>query len=203
MMRTIKPSKITYFFSFFRYLFKFWSFKFGFIGKFTIVYNKNITNGTFFNVGRNCTVDGRYSLGFVFGNNFTLRDMSLISSYSAKGYDFSGKLTIGNNVGISEFAYIQVRGDVSIGDNVIVGPRFNLISENHVFIDKNIPIKEQGVNRIGVNIEENVWIGASVTILDGVHISKNSIVAAGSVVTKSFPSNVIIGGIPAKIIKQI
>lgn len=199
----ICPSKITYFFSLLRYFFRSFNLHFSFIGKNSCVKFKNLTHGKLFNVGRNCFIDSRYSIGFEFGSNFSLRDNSIISSYSAKGYDFSGKLRIGNNVGISEFAYIQVRGDVSIGNNVIVGPRFNLISENHVFSDKNKPIKEQGVNRIGVKIEENVWIGASVTILDGVQISKNSIVAAGSVVTKSFPSNVLIGGIPAKIIKQI
>ena len=61
----------------------------------------------------------------------------------------------------------------------------------------------QGVTRNGVSIKDNVWIGSNVTILDGVTVGENSVIAAGAVVNKSFPNNVIIGGIPAEIIKRI
>lgn len=112
-------------------------------------------------------------------------------------------LTIGNNVGISPNFYIQVRGCVIIGNNVLIGPNVTLISENHNYGDKNLPISKQGVNRKGINIEDGVWIGANSVILDGITIGKNSIIAAGSVVTKNVLEGTIVGGIPAKLIKYI
>ena len=68
--------------------------------------------------------------------------------------------------------------------------------------DRNKFINEQGVTRIGVNIEEGVWIGTKSVILDGVKIGRNSIIAAGSIVNKDVPENVIYGGVPAKLIKK-
>jgi acetyltransferase-like isoleucine patch superfamily enzyme len=64
------------------------------------------------------------------------------------------------------------------------------------------PIRLQGVTRKGIRIGNNCWIGSKVTILDGVTIGDGCILAAGTVVTKSFPANSIIGGVPAKIIKS-
>jgi acetyltransferase-like isoleucine patch superfamily enzyme len=61
----------------------------------------------------------------------------------------------------------------------------------------------QGIDRAGIVIENNVWVGANVTILDGVKIGENTIIAAGSVVTKSFDGYNLIGGVPAKIIKHL
>ena len=63
-------------------------------------------------------------------------------------------------------------------------------------------IKNQGENRKGVQIGDNCWIGANVTILDGVNLGNNSIIAAGSVVNQSFKNDVLIGGVPAKILKE-
>jgi acetyltransferase-like isoleucine patch superfamily enzyme len=64
-----------------------------------------------------------------------------------------------------------------------------------------LPIRHQGVSRKGIKIGKNCWIGSKVTVLDGVTIGTGSIIAAGSVVTKSFPENSIIGGVPAKLLK--
>ena len=66
-----------------------------------------------------------------------------------------------------------------------------------------LPIRLQGVNHQGIKIGNNVWIGAKATFLDGSVVGNNSIVAAGAVVRGIFPDNVIIGGVPAKIIKKI
>ncbi len=109
---------------------------------------------------------------------------------------------IGENVGIGEFAYLGGGGGLTIGDDCIVGQYFSCHPENHNYEDSSQKIREQGVNRKGIEIGENCWIGSKVTILDGVKIGNNCIIAAGSVVNKSFPSNVIIGGVPAKILKQ-
>lgn len=75
--------------------------------------------------------------------------------------------------------------------------------ENHNYADKSKLIREQGVSRIGIKIGNDCWIGAKVTILDGVNLGDKCVVAAGSIVTKSFPNNSLIGGIPARLLKNI
>lgn len=110
-------------------------------------------------------------------------------------------LIIGDNVGIAANAFIAVRGPVEIGENTIIGPGVSLHAENHVFSDRDTPIRLQGSDRKGVSIGKDCWIGSKVVILDGVKIGDGCVVAAGAVANKSFPSYTIIGGVPAKILK--
>ncbi|RYD86503.1 MAG: acyltransferase, partial [Sphingobacteriales bacterium] len=103
-------------------------------------------------------------------------------------------VSIGNNCGINAGTFIGGQGGVDIGDNVIIGPGVKIFSENHVFTDPDVIIKDQGVTREGVVIENNCWIGANVTILDGVTVGEGCVIAAGSVVTKSVDANTVAGG---------
>jgi acetyltransferase-like isoleucine patch superfamily enzyme len=112
-------------------------------------------------------------------------------------------IKIGNNVGIGEFAYLGGGGGLEIGDDCIVGQYFSCHPENHNYIDAAKLIRLQGVTRKGIVVGKNCWIGSKVTILDGVTIGDNCVIAAGTVVTKDMPSNVVIGGVPGKIIKII
>ena len=75
-------------------------------------------------------------------------------------------------------------------------------AENHNYADKNKLIKEQGVTHKGIKIGNNCWIGSGAVFLDGVEIGDGCVVAANAVVTKKFASNSIIGGVPAKLIKE-
>ena len=113
----------------------------------------------------------------------------------------SGNIKIGKDVARyfanSSGCYIQGINGVSIGDNTIFAPGVKIISANHSKIDYN---SHEVVKPILIG--ENCWLGANSIILPGVEIGNNVIVAAGSVVTKSFDSNLIIGGVPAKIIKN-
>jgi acetyltransferase-like isoleucine patch superfamily enzyme len=112
-------------------------------------------------------------------------------------------IRIGNNVGIGEFAYLGGAGGLEIGDDCIIGQYFSCHPENHQFGDSKQLIRLQGVSRKGIRVGENCWIGAKVTILDGVIIGDNCVIAAGAVVTKSMPEGSLIGGVPAKILKTI
>jgi len=111
-------------------------------------------------------------------------------------------ISIGNHVGIGEFAYLGGGGGLRIGHHCIVGQYFSCHPENHIHDDIETPIRLQGVTRKGIVIGPNCWIGSKVTILDGVTIGEGCVIAAGSVVTKSFPDHSVIGGVPAKVLRS-
>lgn len=112
-------------------------------------------------------------------------------------------IRIGNNVGIGEFAYLGGAGGLEIGDNCIIGQYFSCHPENHNFSNPNKLIRLQGVTRKGIRIGKNCWIGSKVTILDGVTVGDNCIIAAGAVVTKSMPAGSVIGGVPARVLRPV
>jgi len=174
----------------------------GFCGQHTrIVGGRNIQFGKGISIGRRVTINAFAAESFLFGDSVTIRDGCHFCSLGVLGQP-SGKLILGNNVGISEYCFIQVRGDVVVGDNVILGPGVMILSENHNFQDRDKLIRKQGVKRIGVKIDDDVWIGAGAKILDGVTISRGAIVAAGAIVTKSVREYEIVGGVPAKLLKE-
>ena len=90
----------------------------------------------------------------------------------------------------------------TIGNDVLIAGQCMIVPSNHNFEDINRPIKQQGFNSKGIIIEDNVWIGSGCKILDGVTIKKGAIIASGSVVTKNVAPNEIVGGVPAKLIKN-
>lgn len=149
-----------------------------------------------------CLIDCLSHDGVTLGRNFKLGAYSrMIASGSIS--DLGKGIKIGDNVGIGEFAYIGGAGGVVIGSDCIIGQYLSVHPENHVFSDPNRLIRHQGVTRQGIDIGPGCWIGAKVTILDGIHIGKGSVIAAGSVVTSSFPDRSVIGGVPARLIKSL
>ena len=142
-----------------------------------------------------------YSKEIFFGNsNVTIQNSTIIECTGVIS-ELGAGLIIGNNVGIAPNCFIQVRGNVNIGSNVLFGPGVYLFSENHNYSNIDKFINEQGTSRKGVIIRDGVWVGSRSIILDGVSIGENSIIAAGSVVTKNVPPFEIWGGAPAKFIK--
>src|SRR5690606_10426864 len=89
---------------------------------------------------------------------------------------------------------------VKIGKDCSIAPNVIIVGANHLFKDSSATIKSQGVELKGIIIEDDVWIGANATILDGVIIRKGVVIAAGAVVHKDVDSFSIVGGVPAKII---
>ncbi|MDV5037619.1 acyltransferase [Vibrio diabolicus] len=105
-------------------------------------------------------------------------------------------LNVGDKVQINPGTVVY--GVVEIGEMSMIGPNCNIIGGNHNFSDVSIPMIVQGSTEKGVIIENDVWLGAGVTVLDGVKIGTGAIVAAGTVVTKSVAPYTINAGIPNK-----
>ena len=174
-----------------------------FLGKSVEFFNKkNIVMGNNVNIGDFVKLSALGSEPLSMGDNVNIGSFSLVI-ISTTFYDLGKSIKIGNNVGIGEYSYLGGAGGLEIGDDTIIGQYFSAHPENHNYEEPEQLIREQGVSRKGITIGKNCWLGAKVTVLDGVEIGDNCVVAAGAVVTKSFPKNLIIGGVPAKIIKEL
>lgn len=111
-----------------------------------------------------------------------------------------GKHTkIGKNVFINFDCVFLDLGGITIEDNVLIAPKVSLLSEGHPLS----PADRQSLVPGRIHIKKNAWIGAGATILPGVTVGENSLVAAGAVVSKDVPDNTVVGGVPAKILKSI
>jgi len=113
--------------------------------------------------------------------------------------NFGKHIKIGKNVFINHACSFLDLGGITIEDDVQIGPRVNLVTENHP-ID---PTTRKYLDLKPIVIKRNAWIGAGATILSGVTVGINSIVAAGAVVNRDVPDNTIVGGVPAKVLRRI
>ena len=115
----------------------------------------------------------------------------------------SGDCLIGQNCYLSTRVLIGCADSIKIGDQVAIGPNVVFLDSNHNFGDINLPIVKQGATTKPIVIHSNCWIGANVTILPGVTLNSGVVVAAGAVVTKNFGPNLLIGGVPAVVIRNL
>ncbi|MFV8343509.1 sugar O-acetyltransferase [Flavobacterium sp. XS2P39] len=113
--------------------------------------------------------------------------------------DYGENISVGKNVFVNHACTFMDRGGITIEDNVLIGPKVNLITTNHPIN----PAERRATISQPIVIKKGAWIGVGATILPGVTVGENSIVAAGAVVSKDVPDNTIVGGIPAKVIKSI
>lgn len=174
-----------------------------FLGKRVKLLNKrNLIFGNNVTIENNCFIDGFSKNKIIFGNNVKIGAFSTISCTSHMS-KFGIGFSIGNNSGVGKFTEFGSSGGIVIGDDVIMGSYVSFHSENHNFNNSNKLIREQGVTSTGIKLGNNIWVGAKVTFLDGCEIGDNCVIAAGAVVKGVFPNNVIIGGVPAKILKNI
>ena len=113
--------------------------------------------------------------------------------------NFGQHIKIGKNVFVNHACSFLDMGGITIEDDVQIGPRVNLVTENHP-VD---PSARKDLDLKSILIKRNAWIGAGATILPGVTVGENSIVAAGALVNRDIPANTIVGGVPAQIIRSI
>jgi acetyltransferase-like isoleucine patch superfamily enzyme len=139
---------------------------------------------------RNCG-GGRITVG----KNCEIHPYSMILTYG-------GEIHIGDNCSLNPFSIVYGYGGVRIGNGVRIAAHTVLVSSSHVVSTDDTPIHESGNTSLGITISDNVWLGAGVSILDGVNIGRNCVVGAGSVVTKSIPDNTTVAGVPARAISN-
>jgi acetyltransferase-like isoleucine patch superfamily enzyme len=180
-----------------------------------LVYWRGGQVGRNFGVGRLTRI--LYPYRFVAGDDVTISELSYIYCQTAGGVKIGSNCSIDRNLwlhcgetgffSMGDFSYIGCNavigaggGGVKIGNNVLIGQTVNMHSENHVFKDPSVLIREQGATYQGITIEDDVWIGSKATILDGVVIGRGAVVGAGAVVTNSIPPYSIAVGIPAKVV---
>lgn len=113
--------------------------------------------------------------------------------------NYGKNIRIGKGVFINHACSMLDLGGITIEDDVFIAPRVNITSEGHPLDPKD----RKSLECKPVLIKKGAWLGTNVTILPGVTVGENSIVAAGAVVSKDVPDNVLVGGIPAKVIKNI
>lgn len=113
--------------------------------------------------------------------------------------DFGLNINIGKNVFVNHACTFMDRGGITIEDDVLIGPKVNLITTSHPL---EIAVRKNTVSK-PIRIMKNAWIGAAATIMPGVTIGENAVVAAGALVTRDVQPNSIVGGVPAKMIKQL
>ena len=153
--------------------------------------------------GRGVVIEDYASIEALSRTGVTLGDGVTVQSYASLRItgtlrQLGEGLVIGARSSVGAHSFIGAAGGVTIGRNVLMGQRVGIHAENHNCSDPTVPIRDQGVTRKGIVIEDDCWLGSGCTILDGVTIGRGSVIAAGAVVTHTFPPYSIVTGVPAR-----
>ena len=158
-------------------------------------------------LGRNVYLDEGVYLhacphGIVIGENSFVMHGAVLHVYNFRDLPHAF-IRIGKDCLIGELNVLRGQGGITIGERVYTAPLVQLLAVNHVYADPARPFIEQGITADGIVVEDDVWIGAGAIITDGVRIGQGAVVAAGAVVTKDVPPHSLVGGVPARVLKQI
>lgn len=151
-------------------------------------------------IGENSTIDSfsviesSFREDIIIGKKFYLGILASIFSYG-------GNISIGNLCTVQPYSILYGHGGLKIGHAVRIATHNIIIPAKHNFSDRDSQIREQGLSMKGIEICDDVWVGANCTILDGVKINMGSIIAAGAVLNKDVDEYSIVGGVPARFIK--
>jgi len=158
-------------------------------------------------LGRNVYIDQGVYLhacpqGISIGDNSLVMHGSVLHVYNFRDLPHAF-IRIGRDSLIGELNVLRGQGGITIGDRVYTAPLVQILAVNHVFDDPTRPIIEQGITAEGITIEDDAWIGAGAIITDGVCVGRGAVVAAGAVVTTDVPAHTVVGGAPARVLREI
>lgn len=112
-----------------------------------------------------------------------------------------GHISLGTFVYVGPFSILRGDGGLEIGNDVLISPQVIIMSANHIYKDRTRLIREQGETRLGICIEDDVWIGAGAKVLDGVTVGRGAVIGAGAVVTRDVPCYSVAVGVPARVVE--
>jgi acetyltransferase-like isoleucine patch superfamily enzyme len=169
--------------------------------------NVRLRYASYIRLGRGAYLDQGVYLhacpnGIEIGENTIVMHGAVLHVYNFRNLPKAG-IRIGKDSLVGEYSVIRGQGGVEIGDRVYTSPFTQIIAVNHVFDDPGRPFIEQGITAEGIVIEDDVWLGAGAIITDGVRVGKGAVIAAGAVVTKDVPPHTVVGGVPARVLKEI
>ena len=163
-------------------------------------------NARMIRFGRGITLERGVILDGLSRTGVNIGDEVMIGAYSivrASMLSSLGEgLSIGKKSSLDAFSFIGAGGGVFIGDCVIMGQHVSFHAENHQYDRLDVPIREQGTTRQGIVIENDCWVGSNVTFLDGAHVGRGCVIAAGTVVRGEIPEYSVVAGVPGRVIKS-
>ena len=176
-------------------------------GMVAIENNVRLRFGDHVHLGRNVYLDQGVYLhacpdGIVIGENSFVMHGAVLHVYNFRNLPHAF-IRIGRDSLIGELNVLRGQGGITIGDRVYTGPLVQILAVDHVYVDPTRPMVEQGITAEGIVVENDVWIGAGAIVTDGVTLGQGSVVAAGAVVTQDVPPHTVVGGVPARVLKQI
>lgn len=149
---------------------------------------------------RGVIIDGLSHDGVELGDNVMIGPYSVVRASVLS--NVGAGIRMGNGSSVDAYSYIGAGGPITIGENVIMGQHISFHAENHNYDRTDIPIKYQGTRRSGIVIEDDCWVGANTTFLDGAHVGKGCVIAAGAVVRGEIPPYSVVVGAPARVLRS-
>jgi acetyltransferase-like isoleucine patch superfamily enzyme len=140
--------------------------------------------------------------GIEIGDNTIIMHGAILHVYNFRDLPNS-RIKIGQDSLVGEYTVIRGQGGIEIGDRVYTSPFSQIIAVNHVYDDPTRPFIDQGITAEGIVIEDDVWLGSGAIVTDGVHIGKGAVIASGAVVTQDVPAHMVVGGVPARPLRDI
>jgi acetyltransferase-like isoleucine patch superfamily enzyme len=166
----------------------------------------NLRNAVLIRFGKGVTlergviIDGLSRDGMEFGDHVMIGPYSVIRASMLT--NLGAGVRMGTNCSVDAYSYFGSGGPITIGEKVIMGQHISFHSENHDYDRVDIPIKDQGTRRKGIVIEDDCWVGSNTTFLDGAHVGRGCVVAAGSLVRGEIPPYSIVAGAPARVLRS-
>lgn len=158
-------------------------------------------------LGRNVYIDHGCYLhacpgGITIGDDTLVMHGTILHVYNFRDLPHAG-IDIGKRCIVGEMSVIRGQGGVTIGDDVLIAPKVQILAVEHVAQSIRAPILEQGLVAEGIVIDSGAWIGAGAIITDGVRVGRNAVVGAGAVVTRDVPDGAVVVGIPARVVRTL